>query len=88
MVGQIAKRQAITNPENTVFAVKRLIGRKFSSPEVQEDIKILPLSHRRSRKTVTSALTTRGQTPQPGGDLILYSGHISKNMLKITWGNR
>ena len=42
MVGQIAKRQAITNPENTVFGVKRLIGRKFSSPEVQSDIKILP----------------------------------------------
>ncbi|MBW1776109.1 MAG: molecular chaperone DnaK [Deltaproteobacteria bacterium] len=42
MVGQIAKRQAITNPENTVFAVKRLIGRKFASPEVQRDIKILP----------------------------------------------
>ena len=42
LVGQIAKRQAITNPENTVFAVKRLIGRKFGSPEVQHDIKILP----------------------------------------------
>ena len=42
LVGQIAKRQAITNPENTVFAVKRLIGRKFSSREVQNDIKILP----------------------------------------------
>lgn len=42
LVGQIAKRQAITNPENTVFAVKRLIGRKFGSPEVQNDIKILP----------------------------------------------
>jgi len=42
LVGQIAKRQAITNPENTVFAVKRLIGRKFASPEVQSDIKILP----------------------------------------------
>jgi len=42
LVGQIAKRQAITNPENTVFAVKRLIGRKFSSREVQSDIKILP----------------------------------------------
>lgn len=42
LVGQIAKRQAITNPENTVFAVKRLIGRKFSSAEVQNDIKILP----------------------------------------------
>jgi len=42
LVGQIAKRQAITNPENTVFAVKRLIGRKFASSEVQNDIKILP----------------------------------------------
>ena len=42
LVGQIAKRQAITNPENTVFGVKRLIGRKFKSKEVQDDIKILP----------------------------------------------
>jgi len=42
LVGQIAKRQAITNPENTVFGVKRLIGRKFASPEVQSDVKILP----------------------------------------------
>lgn len=42
LVGQVAKRQAITNPENTVFAVKRLIGRKFDSAEVQNDIKVLP----------------------------------------------
>ena len=42
LVGQVAKRQAITNPENTVFGVKRLIGRKFSSNEVQNDVKILP----------------------------------------------
>ncbi len=42
LVGQIAKRQAITNPENTVFAVKRLIGRKYASKEVQDDKKILP----------------------------------------------
>jgi len=42
LVGQIAKRQAITNPENTVFGVKRLIGRKYASPVVQGDIKILP----------------------------------------------
>ena len=42
LVGQIAKRQAITNPENTVFGVKRLIGRKFDSGEVQRDAKILP----------------------------------------------
>ncbi|MEN6485259.1 MAG: molecular chaperone DnaK [Syntrophobacteraceae bacterium] len=42
LVGQVAKRQAITNPENTIFAVKRLMGRKFESREVQQDVKILP----------------------------------------------
>ena len=42
LVGQVAKRQAITNPENTVSAVKRLIGRKFETKEVQDDIKVLP----------------------------------------------
>jgi molecular chaperone DnaK len=42
LVGQIAKRQAITNPENTVFSVKRLMGRKYRSREVQEAIKRLP----------------------------------------------
>jgi molecular chaperone DnaK len=42
LVGQIAKRQAITNPQNTVFAVKRLIGRKFGDPEVQRAREILP----------------------------------------------
>jgi molecular chaperone DnaK len=42
LVGQIAKRQAVTNPENTVFGVKRLIGRKYDAPEVQDDINILP----------------------------------------------
>jgi molecular chaperone DnaK len=42
LVGQTAKRQAITNPEYTVFGVKRLIGRKFSSSVVQNDLKILP----------------------------------------------
>ena len=40
LVGQIARRQAITNPENTLYAVKRLIGRKYSDPEVQKDVKI------------------------------------------------
>jgi molecular chaperone DnaK len=42
LVGQIAKRQAITNPENTIFSVKRLMGRKFRSREVQEAMKRLP----------------------------------------------
>ncbi len=41
-VGVLAKRQAVTNPQNTIFSVKRLIGRKFSDPEVQKDKKTLP----------------------------------------------
>lgn len=42
LVGQIAKRQAITNPENTVFSVKRLIGRKYNSPEVEKFASVAP----------------------------------------------
>ncbi|MGB9891110.1 molecular chaperone DnaK [Thermodesulfovibrio sp. Kuro-1] len=42
LVGQVAKRQAITNPENTIFSIKRLMGRKYNSQEVQEAKKRLP----------------------------------------------
>jgi molecular chaperone DnaK len=41
-IGQAAKRQAVTNPENTIFSIKRLMGRKYKDIEVQRDIKILP----------------------------------------------
>ncbi len=42
LVGQVAKRQAITNPENTIFSIKRLMGRKYNSKEVKEAMKRLP----------------------------------------------
>jgi len=42
LVGAPAKRQAVTNPKNTLFAVKRLIGRKFDEKEVQKDIGLMP----------------------------------------------
>ena len=42
LVGQVAKRQAVTNPTRTIFAVKRLIGRKFTDPEVQKSIEVSP----------------------------------------------
>ena len=42
LVGQVAKRQGVTNPENTVYSIKRLMGRKLDDPEVQRDLKLLP----------------------------------------------
>ena len=42
LVGAAAKRQAVTNPENTLFAIKRLIGRRYDSPEVEKDKKLVP----------------------------------------------
>ena len=42
LVGQAAKRQAVTNPEKTLFAIKRLIGRKFKDDVVQKDISMVP----------------------------------------------
>ena len=44
LVGQPAKRQAVTNPANTLFAIKRLIGRRFSEDEVQKDVTLVPYS--------------------------------------------
>src|ERR1700742_3564335 len=42
LVGQAAKRQAVTNPENTFFAIKRLIGRRFNDPMVSKDVDLVP----------------------------------------------
>ncbi len=64
LVGQVAKRQAITNPENTLFAIKRLIGRKFSSPEVQGDTKIIPFKIVEG-KAGDAAVRVRGKDYSP-----------------------
>jgi molecular chaperone DnaK len=49
LVGILAKRQQITNPRDTIFSVKRLIGRRFSDPEVQKDLKLLPYQIQESK---------------------------------------
>jgi molecular chaperone DnaK len=64
LVGQIAKRQAITNPEATIFAVKRLIGRKYESPEVQRDIKNVPYKIVRAENG-DAAIEVRGKVYSP-----------------------
>ncbi|MCB2146416.1 MAG: molecular chaperone DnaK [Deltaproteobacteria bacterium] len=77
MVGQIAKRQAITNPENTVFAVKRLIGRKFSSPEVQKDTKILPY-HVKQAENGDVRIDLRGKLHSPAEISSFILAYIKK----------
>jgi len=60
LVGQTARRQAITNPDNTVYAVKRLIGRKFDTDEVQRDVKITPYRITKA-KNGDAQVTIRGK---------------------------
>jgi len=64
LMGQVAKRQAVTNSENTVYAVKRLIGRKFSSQEVQYDKKISPYKITEA-KNGDAQVTIRGKNYSP-----------------------
>ncbi len=64
LVGQIAKRQAVTNPDNTIFAVKRLIGRKFDSKEVQRDIGVLPYKITKAPNS-DAHVTIRGKEYSP-----------------------
>ena len=72
LVGQTAKRQAVTNPEDTVFGVKRLIGRKYDSTEVQNDIKILPYKIEKASNGDVR-IKIRGKKHSPAGNIVLYS---------------
>ncbi len=64
LVGQIAKRQAVTNPQNTVYAIKRLIGRKYASKEVQYDKTISPFSITEASNG-DAQITIRGKNYSP-----------------------
>jgi molecular chaperone DnaK len=72
LVGVPAKRQAVTNPENTLFATKRLIGRRFDDPNVQKDAKHLPFKVVRD-KNGDAAVEVKGQvySPAQAGSFVL-----------------
>lgn len=71
LVGLTAKRQAVTNPENTVFAVKRLIGRRFEDEEVQRDLKTMPYKIVQSGEGVKVKLQDKEYSPQEISAMIL-----------------
>ena len=65
LVGQIARRQAITNPENTIFAVKRLIGRRYEDPEVQKAMQISPYKIVKGENGSDAWVEVRGKRYSP-----------------------
>lgn len=71
LTGMPAKRQSVTNPLNTLFSVKRLIGRRFDDPEVQRDIKLMPYEIVKKGEGVAVKLGGKEYTPQEIGAMIL-----------------
>ncbi len=71
LVGQLAKRQAVTNPENTVFSVKRLIGRRADDAEVKRDIELMPYKIIASGEGVKVKMGDKEYTPQEVSAMIL-----------------
>ena len=71
LVGQIAQRQRVTNPKDTIYGVKRLIGRKFSDKEVQKDIDILPFAIDKAGSGVKVKMGDKSYSPEEISAMIL-----------------
>ena len=71
VVGAPAKRQAVTNPKNTLYSVKRLIGRRYSDDEVQRDLKLMPFEITKRGEGVAIKLGEQEYTPQEISAMVL-----------------
>lgn len=78
VVGDVAKRQMVINPQNTIFSVKRLIGRKFSDPSVQRDMKWLPYTIKAGRDDM-AVVEVDGKTLTPQEISAMILGKIKKD---------
>jgi molecular chaperone DnaK len=71
LVGQLAKRQAVTNPENTLYSIKRLIGRNWNDSEVQRDLKLMPYKIVQSGQGVKVQMQGKEYSPQEISAMVL-----------------
>ncbi len=71
LVGQVANRQRVTNPTNTIFGVKRLIGRKFDDKEVQKDLELMPYKIVKAGTGVKVEMDGKGYSPEEVSGMIL-----------------
>jgi molecular chaperone DnaK len=71
LVGQLAKRQAVTNPQNTLYSIKRLIGRRWEDHEVQRDLSLLPYKIVKSDDKVKIEMQGKEYTPQEISAMVL-----------------
>lgn len=71
LVGQLAKRQAVTNPENTLYSIKRLIGRNWNDAEVQRDLKLMPYKIVKSGEGVKVQMQGKEYSPQEISAMVL-----------------
>ena len=71
IVGAVARRQAVTNPKNTIFEVKRLIGRKFGDKEVQKDLDLMPYEIKKSGQAVKVVMGDEEYSPEEVSAMIL-----------------
>ena len=71
LVGQVANRQRVTNPTNTIFGVKRLVGRKFGDKEVQKDLELMPYKIEKKGTGVNVEMDGKGYSPEEVSAMIL-----------------
>ena len=71
LVGQVAKRQSVVNPTNTLYSIKRLIGRRWDDEEVQRDLKVLPFTIKHAGEGVKIEMGGKDYTPQEISAMVL-----------------
>jgi len=71
LIGKVAQRQRVTNPKNTIYSVKRLIGRKFTDGDVQDDLKIMPFEIVKKGDSVAVKMDGKEYTPEEISAMIL-----------------